>query len=154
MFWMAAAAGPAVSAHKLAGVGMVLDDRSGKTVYSPQQEAHGKILCTGSCPGFWLPVSVAAGTRPQAAAGVHGPIGTIRRTDDGLTQVTYNGRRLYPFRLDQRPGELHGNDVSDQFGGTSFTWQAVAASGVAASASQSVKPGGGYSYPANRSYGN
>ena len=45
----AAAHGPAVTARKLPGVGMVLVDRTGKTVYSPQQEAQGKILCTGSC---------------------------------------------------------------------------------------------------------
>ena len=57
----AASHGPIVSARNLAGVGMVLVDQSGKTVYSPRQEAHGKILCTGSCLGFWFPVSVAAG---------------------------------------------------------------------------------------------
>ncbi len=150
----AASHGPAVSARKLPGVGTVLVDRSGKTVYSPQQEAHGKILCTGSCLSFWFPVSVATGTQLQAAAGVSGTLGTLHRSDDGLTQVTYNGRPLYTFRLDQGPGELHGNNFSDQFGGTSFTWQAVAASGAAASSSQSAKPGGGYSYPASGSYGN
>src|SRR5262249_53554754 len=50
-----------VSARKLPGVGTVLVNRSGKTIYSPQQEAHGKILCTGSCLSFWFPVSAGAG---------------------------------------------------------------------------------------------
>ena len=155
----AASHGPVVSTRTLPGVGIVLVDRSGKTVYSPQQEAHGKILCTGSCLGFWFPVSVAAGTRPQAAPGMSGTLGTIRRHDDGLTQLTFNGRPLYTFRLDQGPGELHGSDFSDQFGGRSFTWQVVAASGAAASGAapgsgHSAKPGGGYSYPAGGSYGN
>jgi predicted lipoprotein with Yx(FWY)xxD motif len=150
----AAAHGPAVAAHKLPGVGMVLVDRTGKTVYSPEQEAHGKILCTGSCLGFWFPVAVAAGTQPHATAGLSGTFGTIRRTDDGVTQLTYNGRPLYTFRLDQGPGELHGNNFSDQFGGRSFTWQVVGANGSVASASQSAKPSGGYSYPASGAYGN
>jgi predicted lipoprotein with Yx(FWY)xxD motif len=150
----AASHGPAVSVRSLPAVGMVLVDRSGETVYSPQQEAHGKILCTGSCLGFWFPVSVAAGTRPQAAPGMSGALGTIHRGDDGLTQLTYNGRPLYTFRLDQGPGELHGSNFRDQFGGTSFTWHVVPASGAVASSRQSAKPGGGYSYPANGSYGN
>jgi predicted lipoprotein with Yx(FWY)xxD motif len=150
----AAARGPALSARTLPGVGRVLVDRSGKTVYSPRQEAHGKILCTASCLGFWFPVTVSAGTKPQAAPGMHGRLGTIHRSDDGLTQLTFNGRPLYTFRLDQGPGQLHGNNFSDHFGGTSFTWQVVAASGAAASSSQSANPGGGYSYPATGSYGN
>ena len=133
---------------------MVLVDQSGKTVYSPQQEAQGKILCTGGCLSFWFPVSVAPGTQPHAAPGATGTLGTIRRTDDGLTQLTYNGRPLYTFRLDRGPGQLHGSNFTDQFGGTSFTWQAVAASGAVARSSQSGEPGGGYSYPANGSYGN
>jgi predicted lipoprotein with Yx(FWY)xxD motif len=150
----AAAHGPAVTAHKLPGVGMVLVDRTGKTVYSPLQEAHGKILCTGSCLGFWFPVAVAAGTQPHATAGLAGTFGTIRRTDDGVTQLTYNGRPLYTFRLDHGPGDFHGNNFSDQFGGRSFTWQVVGANGSVPSASQSAKTGGGYSYPATGAYGN
>src|SRR5215475_3805166 len=120
----AASHGPVVTARKLPGVGMVLVDRTGKTVYSPEQEAHGKILCTGSCLSFWFPVAVASGTQLHAPAGISGTLGTIRRSD-GVTQLTFNGRPLYTFRLDQGPGELHGSNFSDQFDGRSFTWQVV-----------------------------
>jgi predicted lipoprotein with Yx(FWY)xxD motif len=146
--------GPAVVARKLAGLGTVLVDRSGKTIYSPQQEAHGKILCTGSCLGFWFPVTVSPGTSLPALRGVSGVLGTVHRQDDGLTQLTFNGRPLYTFRLDQAPGQVHGNNFSDSFGGTSFIWQVVAASGAASSSTQSTKPGNGYSYPASGAYGN
>jgi predicted lipoprotein with Yx(FWY)xxD motif len=149
----AASHGPAVTARKLPGVGMVLVDRTGKTVYSPEQEAHGKILCTGSCLSFWFPVAVASGTQLHAPAGISGTLGTIRRSG-GVTQLTFNGRPLYTFRLDQGPGELHGSNFSDQFDGRSFTWQVVAANGSVASTSKSAKPGGGYSYPASGAYGN
>ena len=44
--------GSAISARTLPGVGTVLVDRSGKTLYSPQQEAHGMIMCTGGCLNF------------------------------------------------------------------------------------------------------
>jgi predicted lipoprotein with Yx(FWY)xxD motif len=150
----AASHGNAVTARQLPGVGMVLVDRSGKTIYSPRQEANGMIHCTGSCLGFWFPVTVAAGTTPHDGPGMSGTLSTIRRSDNGQSQLTYNGRPLYTFRLDQGPGELHGNNFSDQFGGTSFMWQVVSASGATAASTHSAKPSSGYSYPAGGSYGN
>ncbi len=146
--------GPVVAARKLSGIGAVLVNRSGKTIYSPRQEAHGKILCTGSCLGFWFPVAVRPGTRLRAPRGVNGVLGKIHRTDDGVTQLAFDGRPLCTFRLDQGPGQVHGNNFSDAFGGTSFTWHPVSASGAASKSTQSAKPGGSYSYPATGSYGN
>jgi len=146
--------GPVVIARRLAGIGTVLVDRSGKTIYSPRQEAQGKILCTGTCLGFWFPVTVSPGTPLRAPQGVNGVLATIHRRDDGVTQLTFNGRPLYTFRLDQGPGQVHGNNFSDSFAGASFTWQVVAASGRASNSAQTAKPGGGYSYPASGSYGN
>ncbi len=139
---------PWLSPAKLSGIGAVLVNRSGRTIYLPRQEAHGKIFCTGSCLGFWLPVAVKPGTRLRAPRGLNGALSPIHRTDDGVTQLTFDGTPLYTFRLDQGPGQVHGNNFSDAFGGTSFTWQAVSASGAASKSTQSAKQGGGYSYPA------
>jgi len=133
-----------VSARKLPGVGTVLVNRSGKTIYSPQQEAHGKILCTGSCLTFWFPVPASAGAALRAPSGVTGALGTIRRPD-GRTQLTYNGKPLYTFRLDQAPGQVHGNNFTDHFGSTSFTWRAITTSGSPAGTGQQGN-GGGYTY--------
>jgi predicted lipoprotein with Yx(FWY)xxD motif len=133
--------GTVVSARKLPGVGTVLVGRYGKTLYSPQQEAGGKIRCTGGCLGFWFPVQVAAGAALQAPSGVTGVLGMIHRPD-GLTQLTYNGKPLYTFRLDQAPGQAHGNDFTDHFGGTTFTWHAVTTSGAPAGTGQQGSTGG------------
>ena len=137
-----ASPGAAISAHTLPGVGTVLVNRAGKTLYSPQQEAHGKILCTGSCLSFWFPVPAGAGAALQAPSGVTGALGMIRRPD-GRTQLTYNGKPLYTFRLDLAPGQAHGNNFTDNFGGTSFTWHAVTTSGSPAGTGQQGN-GGGY----------
>jgi predicted lipoprotein with Yx(FWY)xxD motif len=132
-----------VSVRKVPGVGTVLVNRSGKTLYSPQQEAHGKILCTGSCLTFWFPVSAGAGAAPPTPSGVTGALGTIHRPD-GRTQLTYNGKPLYTFRLDMAPGQAHGNNFTDHFGGTSFTWRAITTSGSVAGTGQQGNGGGGY----------
>jgi predicted lipoprotein with Yx(FWY)xxD motif len=141
----AASPGTVVSVRTLPGIGAVLADRSGKTLYSPQQEANGKILCTGSCLSFWFPVQVTAGVALRAPSGVTGVLGTIHRADDGLTQLTINGRPLYTFRLDQAPGQAHGNNYTDHFGSVSFTWHAITTSGTPAVPGQSETPAGGYS---------
>ena len=140
----AARSGIVLSVRKLPGIGAVLADRSGKTLYSPQQEADGKIMCTGDCLSFWFPVRVAAGAVLRAPGGVSGALGTIHRP--GLTQLTYNGKPLYTFRLDQAPGQAHGNDFTDHFGGTAFTWHALTTSGAPAQTGGRLGNPGGYSY--------
>jgi len=142
----AASHGTVISVRKLAGIGSVLVDRSGKTVYSPQQEAHGMIVCTGGCLSFWMPVKASRGAALHGSNGVTGTLGTIRRPGDGQTQLTYDGKPLYTFRLDQAPGQAHGNNFTDHFGGTSFTWHAITASGAAAQTGSSGSSGG-YSGP-------
>jgi len=136
--------GVVVSARTLPGVGTVLVNRSGKTLYSAQQEAHGKILCTGGCLSFWFPVPASAGAALRAPGRVAGALGTVHRPD-GVTQLTYHGKPLYTFKLDQGPGQAQGNNFTDSFAGTSFTWHAVTTSGSPAETGQSGG-GGGYAY--------
>jgi predicted lipoprotein with Yx(FWY)xxD motif len=140
----AAAAKGAISTRQLSGVGTVLVNSSGMTIYTPKSpaESRGKIKCTGSCLSFWFPVS-SSSAKPSSG-GLPGKLTSIQRPD-GKTQLTYNGRPLYTFRLDTAAGQDHGNNFSDHFGGTSFTWEAVVSHGTA---------GGGGSPAAPRSYGN
>jgi len=80
----------------------------------------------------------------KESSGVAGPLGTIHRP--GLTQLTYNGKPLYTFRLDLVPGQAHGNDFTDHFGGTAFTWHALTTSGAPAQTGGRLGNPGGYSY--------
>ena len=141
----AASHGTVISVRKLPGVGSVLVNRSGKTLYSPQQEAGGKIVCTGGCLSFWFPVRVAAGAALRAPSGVTGVLGMIHRPG-GLTQLTCNGKPLYTFRLDRAPGQANGNDFTDHFGGSTFTWHALTTRGAPARAGGQQGNPGGYSY--------
>jgi predicted lipoprotein with Yx(FWY)xxD motif len=142
----AASRGAVISVRKLPGIGTVLVDRSGKTLYSPQQEAGGKIACTGGCLSFWFPVRVAAGAALRAPSGVTGALGMVHRPG-GTTQLTYNGKPLYTFRLDQAPGQAHGNNFTYHFAGATFTWHALTTSGAPARTGGQPGNPGGYSYP-------
>jgi predicted lipoprotein with Yx(FWY)xxD motif len=129
----AAAANATVSTHQLSGIGTALVNGAGMTLYTPKvpAEVNGSLKCTGPCLSFWFPVTGSAAS--LHASGLPGKVGTVHRPG-GKTQLTYNGRPLYTFRLDTGAGQAHGNNFSDSFNGTNFTWQVVTASGKAGSA--------------------
>jgi predicted lipoprotein with Yx(FWY)xxD motif len=93
------------------GVGTVLVDGTGLTLYELETEASGQIMCTGACRTAWPPLLLPAGaTSATPGPGVTGTLGTIARPDGG-TQVTYEGRPLYLYSGDQSPGQANGQGI-------------------------------------------
>lgn len=88
-------------------VGQYLADPSGKTLYTYNADTKGVSNCTGSCLTVW-PAYVDTGSTTNLPAGV----GTIKRTDNGQTQYTYNGLPLYYFVSDST-GQVTGNGVQN-----------------------------------------
>jgi predicted lipoprotein with Yx(FWY)xxD motif len=140
----------AVSVKRIDGLGSVLVNARGMALYTPEQEAGGKVLCTGGCTAIWQPQTSQAG-KPKAPSGV-GKLGVITRPN-GVKQLTVDGRPLYSFVQDT-PGKVTGNGIADAFAGQRFTWHAVLSGGALAGGSKSsgssggstttTKPGGGY----------
>ena len=133
----AGGAAAAVSVKDVSGVGKALVDASGKTLYFTDQEAGGMLKCMSGCLDIWVP---ATGTATDAKA-VSG-LGTTKRSDTGAEQLTFQGKPLYTFKLDNN-GQAKGNNVTDNFSGMSFTWHAATTSGTAASTAPSKSSGGG-----------
>jgi predicted lipoprotein with Yx(FWY)xxD motif len=133
----ASGGGTTISTATVSGVGKVLVDGNGMTLYTLGTESSGTIKCTGSCAQSWPPVLLTGGaTAATAGAGVDASkLGTIDRPDGG-TQVTYAGMPLYLWVGDTAPGQATGQGVA----GFSV---ATASGGAAASGSSG---GGGYHY--------
>lgn len=143
--------GMTVETASVGGVGTVLVDSEGLTVYWFAKDKGTASSCYGACEGGWPPV-IAKG-KPTAGEGVvSSQLGTTKRKD-GSTQVTYAGHPLYTFAGDTEAGEANGNG-SMAFGGK---WSVINASGEAASGSagggseaapekSSGSSGGGYGY--------
>lgn len=87
----------------------VLTNRAGLTLYSLSAETHGRFICKGSCLHDWHPLVVAKGVKPT------GPVslGTIKRPDNGMRQVTFAGKPLYTFDEDRRKGDADGEGFKD-----------------------------------------
>jgi predicted lipoprotein with Yx(FWY)xxD motif len=107
----AAGSSATVEAKSVGSAGTILVDvKTGMTLYnfSKDTKDSGTSACTGGCIETWPALTVGTGETPVAGDGVTGKLGTITRTDDGSSQVTYNGLPLYFFKNDKAPGDLNG----------------------------------------------
>jgi predicted lipoprotein with Yx(FWY)xxD motif len=138
----AAAGAVKVASSDVSGVGTVLVNDSGFTLYHLKTETAGKIECTGSCVGVWPPVLLPAGVMAaHAGSGLTGTLGTIHRPDGG-TQVTYNGFPLYTYSGDTAAGQANGQGIQ----GVWFAVTAAGSGGTPPSTSASSGGGTGYGY--------
>jgi predicted lipoprotein with Yx(FWY)xxD motif len=126
-----------VSADTLGSAGTVLVDSSGRALYASNQETNGKVLCTGGCTSFWMPLTVSGA---PSAGSLPGRLGTVTRPD-GTRQVTYDGKLLYSFTQDS-PGQVTGDGLADAFGGRRFTWHVVHPDGSVGSSNGGAPTGG------------
>jgi len=112
----------------VAGVGRILVDANGFTLYLFVPDRRGAPTCHGFCMLEWPPLVVpAGGADPTPGPGVQGSLLATVPLATGGAQVTYNGWPLYRWVADAEPGQANGEAVSN-FGGL---WYAVDASGQA-----------------------
>jgi len=118
-----AASQPTVSTSST-GLGRILVDSRGRTLYLFQKDRNGKSACAGQCATFWPPLITAG--KPHVGAGARASlIGTTKRAD-GRMQVTYNHHPLYTFVKDTKAGQTNGENLS-AFGAE---WYALSPAGV------------------------
>ena len=127
------------------GLGRILVNGRGRTIYLFEKDKHGKSARSGKCAGFWPPLITSG--KPLATAGAKASLlGTTKRAD-GRLQVTYNHHPLYTFVKDTRTGQTNGEAV-DAFGAE---WYAVSPAGAKiekndANTSGGEQGSGGYGY--------
>jgi predicted lipoprotein with Yx(FWY)xxD motif len=120
-----------VSLGNVSGLGMVLVDSKGMTLYNFHKDKGTESSCYGECASAWPPVLTKGEPQPSNGA-TASQLGTTERKD-GTMQVTYGGHPLYGFVGDKAPGEANGNDVT-AFGAQ---WYALQGSGKDAESSGS-----------------
>lgn len=120
-----------IATGEVSGLGTVLVDSEGNTVYLYTPDKGTESTCYGGCEAAWPPV-VAEG-KPSAGEGAtSSALGTTKRKD-GTMQVTYNGHPVYTFSGDTAPGEAVGQEDDG-------TWFVIDEAGEAV---KGGAPGGG-----------
>lgn len=129
-----------VHAASVTGVGSVLVDAAGKTLYVFSTDKQARVSCSSKCEKYWPPL-VADGS-PVAGPGVKKALLGEIKSPDGKEQVTYNRWPLYTYVGDTKAGVSTGEDAV-AFGGT---WRAIHPDGEVATKQSSSSGGGGYGY--------
>jgi predicted lipoprotein with Yx(FWY)xxD motif len=120
------------------GLGDVLVDRQGRTVYLFERDSGAMSACTGACAVNWPPLRVR-GTPLVGSGAQPSDVATTARPD-GISQLTYHGHPLYTFVNDKKPGDTNGEGIN-AFGGS---WFAVSAAGDKVAPRSQPQGGGGY----------
>lgn len=141
--------GATVKTASVDGLGTVLVDSQGRTLYTLTSEQAGTITCTSAsgCTQVWGELDLDRGqtaARAQSATQLS-LLGTETGASGGRL-VTYGGWPLYTFSGDTAPGQANGQGITS-FGGT---WYALSTSGslvkAAASSSSPTSNSGGNGY--------
>ena len=113
-----------VLARTIPGLGQVITDGQGFTLYMYAPDHRGPSQCFGFCAQQWPPLVLPRGvTRPRAGPGVRAALlGTVPRA--GRLQETYGGWPLYLWIGDTSPGEATGQ--ADDMG----LWYVLSVSGA------------------------
>jgi predicted lipoprotein with Yx(FWY)xxD motif len=108
------------SQHQL---GTLLTDASGRVLYLFTRDEPNRSNCVDRCAQLWPPV-ITVGA-PSAGEGANaGLLGTITRAE-GYTQVTYNGKPLYYYAQDEKPGDARGQNFNNVWFVVSATGEAI-----------------------------
>ncbi|WP_130903516.1 MULTISPECIES: hypothetical protein [unclassified Pseudomonas] len=85
--------------------GMMVD-HNGMTLYTFDKDSGGKSMCNDECAKNWPPMMAPAGATAE------GKWSVIKR-DDGKMQYAYDGKPLYTFVKDKKPGDMTGDKMKD-----------------------------------------
>lgn len=110
---------------KVSGLGTVLVDGTGRTLYVFAPDKATKVTCTGQCAAVWMPLKAASGQKPQVSGDVKGSLVSSDPDPSGGTVITYKGWPLYSYAADTGPGTAQGQAMNSAGG----VWHAIAPSG-------------------------
>jgi predicted lipoprotein with Yx(FWY)xxD motif len=103
---------PLLSVAHDATLGDYLVAENGMTVYMYANDETGVSNCSGTCAANWPPYAPKVANEPLVtSAGITGQLTAITRADTGSMQLTYNGKPLYFWKNDTKPGDTTGQGV-------------------------------------------
>lgn len=86
--------------------GNYLADSKGMTLYTYDKDSTGVSNCYANCAVAWPPYLESG----SASAAMPSGLTTVKRTD-GNMQYAYNGKPLYYYANDSKPGDTTGDGV-------------------------------------------
>jgi predicted lipoprotein with Yx(FWY)xxD motif len=92
------------------GLGEVLVDAKGRTLYVFTKDKGDQSVCSGKCAAAWPALTVTGNA--TAGTGVQASLLSTSKQANGSSQVTYGGKPLYYFAGDAAPGDTKGQGLN------------------------------------------
>ena len=88
--------------------GKVFTTDEGMVLYTFDEDGKDKSNCRATCTETWIPFKASADAKAEGEW-------TIVTRMDGSKMWAYDGKPLYTFALDTKPGEMNGNDMGGKW---------------------------------------
>jgi predicted lipoprotein with Yx(FWY)xxD motif len=107
-----ATGGVKITSAAIPGLGPVLVNAQGRTLYIFVPDKHSKVTCVSACAAIWPPAFVPSGQKPVAAGSVKQSLLASDPDPAGGQVITYAGWPLYTYVPDSSAGQHTGQALN------------------------------------------
>lgn len=131
----------AVNTHKVKGLGVVLVNAKGRTLYVFMHDKQSRVTClkANGCSSFWPALKWTGSGKPTVAGTAKRSLVAWDKDPDGGKVVTYNKWPLYTYSGDSAAGQSNGEGQNLNGG----KWYVISAKGTLVKHKTSSGGGGG-----------
>jgi predicted lipoprotein with Yx(FWY)xxD motif len=101
-----------VKTRKISGLGVVLVNARGRTLYVFMKDARRHVTCTGVCAQYWPPLKWKRAGKPKAARPARTRLLGLDKDPAGGKVVTYSKWPLYTYANDSAAGQANGEGLN------------------------------------------
>jgi predicted lipoprotein with Yx(FWY)xxD motif len=101
----------AVKTRKIKGLGVVLVNAKGRTLYTFAPDQHRHVTCTGQCAQYWPALKWKGASKPKAGGAAKPKLLSLDRNPSGGRVVTYHKWPLYTYLGDSAAGQANGQNT-------------------------------------------
>jgi predicted lipoprotein with Yx(FWY)xxD motif len=101
----------AVTTRKVKGLGVILVNAKGRTLYTFAKDQQRHVTCTGKCAKYWPSLKWNGSGKPTAGGSAKSKLLGADMAPGGGEVVTYNKWPLYTYLGDGAAGQANGQDV-------------------------------------------
>lgn len=116
----------AVTTRKLKGLGVVLVNAKGRTLYTFAPDERRHVTCTGQCAQYWPPLKWKSSGKPKAGGSAKTNRLGLDKNPAGGRVVTYAKWPLYTYAGDSGAGQANGQNTKLNGG----KWYVISPSGA------------------------
>ena len=102
----------AVKTRKVKGLGVVLVNAKGRTLYVFAKDQRRHVTCTGKCASFWPPLKWKGAGKPKAGGTAKAKLLGSDPDPAGGRVVTYSKWPLYTYAGDNGAGRANGQALN------------------------------------------